>query len=120
MGYRINTNVPSIQAQSSLRKVNNAQESSYRKLSSGTRITRSSDDAAGLAISEKMKANIRSLGQADRNANDGISLLQVAEGGLTEQSNILVRLRELAIQSASDTIGDKERGYTDMEYQQLK
>ncbi len=120
MGFRINTNVPSIQAQSSLRKVNKAQSENFEKLSSGSRINKSSDDAAGLAISEKMKANISSLRQADRNANDGVSMLQVAEGGLTEQSNILVRLRELAVQSASDTIGDKERGYTDLEYQQLK
>ena len=120
MGFRINTNVPSIQAQSSLRKVNADQSSNFRKLSSGSRITQSSDDAAGLAISEKMKANISSLGQADRNANDGISMLQVAEGGLTEQNAILVRLRELSIQSASDTIGDRERGYTNLEYQQLK
>jgi len=90
------------------------------KLSSGSRIVRAADDAAGLAISEKMRAKIRGTVQAERNANDGISLIQTAEGGLTEINNILIRLRELAVQSASDTIGDAERKFTDLEYQQLK
>ncbi|MBT5093984.1 MAG: flagellin FliC, partial [Halobacteriovoraceae bacterium] len=90
------------------------------KLSSGTRIVRSADDAAGLAISEKLKASIRSTNQAERNANDGVSLIQTAEGGLTEVGNILVRLRELSIQSASDTVGDPERQFTNLEYQNLK
>jgi flagellin len=120
MGLRINTNVASLQAQTSLNKVNKESQDSFAKLSSGTRITKSADDAAGLAISEKMKAEIRSTQQANRNANDGISMIQVAEGGLNETSNILTRLRELSIQSASDTIGDVERGMTNMEYQQLK
>ncbi len=120
MGFRINTNVASLQAQTSLSKVNRESQESFSKLSSGTRITKASDDAAGLAISEKLKAEIRSTQQASRNANDGISMIQVAEGGLNETSNILTRLRELAMQSASDTIGDAERGMTNMEYQQLK
>ena len=90
------------------------------KLSSGTRITKAADDAAGLAISEKMKGQIRSSVQANRNANDGISMVQTAEGGLNEVSNMLTRLRELSIQSASDTVGDRERSYTNMEYQNLK
>ena len=120
MGFRINTNVASLQAQTSLTKVNKETQESFSKLSSGARITKASDDAAGLAISEKMKAEIRSSLQANRNANDGISMIQVAEGGLNETSNILTRLRELSIQAASDTIGDSERGMTNLEYQQLK
>lgn len=120
MGFRINTNVPSIAAQRSLGKVNSAQSNSLGRLSSGTRINKAADDAAGLAISEKLKANIRSLQQANRNANDGISMIQTAEGGLNEISSILTRLRELAIQSASDTVTDNERVFTDVEYQNLK
>lgn len=120
MGFRINTNIASLRAQGSLRKVNAETESTFAKLSSGTRITKSADDAAGLAISEKLKAEIRSSNQANRNANDAVSMVQVAEGGLNETQNILTRLRELAIQSASDTVGDVERGMTNVEYQQLK
>jgi flagellin len=120
MGFRINTNISSISAQRSLGKSNSASQSTLAKLSSGTRITKSADDAAGLAISEKLKANIRSSQQADRNANDGISMVQTAEGGLDEVSSMLTRLRELSIQSASDTVGDSERAFTDMEYQNLK
>jgi flagellin len=120
MGFRINTNVASMQAQGSLNKVNREQQESFAKLSSGSRITKAADDAAGLAISEKMKADIRSTQQANRNANDGISMVQVAEGGLNETSNILTRMRELAIQSASDTVGETERGMSNLEYQQLK
>lgn len=120
MGFRINTNVASLQAQSSLSKVNRESQESFAKLSSGSRITKSADDAAGLAISEKMKGEIRSAQQANRNANDAVSMVQVAEGGLNETSNILTRMRELAIQSASDTVGDTERGMSNLEYQQLK
>tara|TARA_B100001971_G_C18268008_1_gene596129 strand:- start:61941 stop:62774 length:834 start_codon:yes stop_codon:yes gene_type:complete len=120
MGFRINTNVSSIAAQRSLSKNNRESQDTLSKLSSGTRITKASDDAAGLAISEKLKAQIRSNSQANRNANDGISMVQTAEGGLDEVSSILTRLRELSIQSASDTVGDTERGFTDMEYQNLK
>jgi flagellin len=120
MGFRINTNVSSISAQRSLSVSNQEAQSTLAKMSSGTRITRASDDAAGLAISEKLKAQIRSTDQANRNANDGISMVQTAEGGLDEVSSILTRLRELAIQAASDTVGDTERGFTNMEYQNLK
>lgn len=120
MGFRINTNVSSIAAQRSLSVNNREAESNLNKLSSGTRITKAADDAAGLAISEKMKANIRSLKQADRNANDGISMIQTAEGGLNEVSSILTRMRELAVQTSSDTVGDVERNMTNMEYQNLK
>lgn len=120
MGFRINTNVSSIAAQRTLGINNRESESNLAKLSSGTRITKAADDAAGLAISEKLKSNIRSLKQADRNANDGISMVQTAEGGLNEVSSILTRMRELAVQTASDTVGDVERGMTNMEYQNLK
>lgn len=120
MGLRIATNVPSLSAQRSLSVNNKEQQNTLGKLSSGTRIVRASDDAAGLAISEKLKAQMRGLQQASRNANDGISMIQTAEGGLNEVSNILVRLRELSVQSASDTVGDSERKFTDLEYQNLK
>ena len=120
MGFRIATNVTSITAQRALAKISKKEENVAAKLSSGSRITKSSDDSAGLAISEKLRANIRSNKQANRNANDGISMIQTAEGGLNESANILIRLRELAIQSASDTIGKTERNYTNMEFQQLK
>jgi flagellin len=120
MGFRIATNVASLTAQRSLSKVSQKEQTTTAQLSSGNRITKSSDDSAGLAISEKLRANIRSSQQANRNANDGISMIQVAEGGLDESANILIRLRELAIQSASDTIGNTERGYTNMEFSQLK
>jgi flagellin len=120
MGFRINTNIASISAQRSLGVSNRESEGVLSKLSSGTRITKASDDAAGLAISEKMKANIRSMKQADRNANDGISMVQTAEGGLNEVSSILTRMRELAMQTSSDTVGDVERGMTNLEYQNLK
>jgi len=93
---------------------------SLEKLASGSRINKASDDAAGLAISETLKAQIRSARQAGRNANDGISMIQVAEGGLNEISNIVVRLRELGIQAASDTVGDLERGLVNKEVSQLK
>jgi flagellin len=120
MGFRINTNVSSISAQRSLQVNGRESEGNLAKLSSGTRITKAADDAAGLAISEKMKANIRSLKQADRNANDGISMVQTAEGGLNEASAILTRMRELAVQTSSDTVGDAERSMSNMEYQNLK
>ncbi len=120
MGFRINTNVASLQAQNSVAKVNKESTESFSKLSSGSRITKAADDAAGLAISEKLKAEIRSSQQANRNANDAVSMVQVAEGGLNETSNILTRMRELAIQSSSDTVGDSERGMANLEYQQLK
>jgi flagellin len=120
MGFRINTNVASLQAQTSVSKVSRETQESFAKLSSGQRINKSADDAAGLAISEKFKAEIKSAQQATRNANDGISLVQTAEGGLNETSNILTRMRELAIQAASDTVGDTERSMSNLEYQALK
>ena len=120
MGLRIATNTTSLAAQRTLGNNNTEQAKTLNKLSSGTRIVRSADDAAGLAISEKMKAQIRSTDQAERNANDGISMIQTAEGGLSEIGNILTRMRELSVQSASDTVGDAERKFTDLEYQNLK
>lgn len=120
MGLRINTNTTSLSAQRTLGVNNQKQAQSLGKLSSGTRIVRSADDAAGLAISEKLKAQIRGQSQAERNANDGISMIQTAEGGLSEIGNILIRMRELSVQAASDTVGDSERQFTDLEYQNLK
>ncbi len=120
MGLRINTNLQAMIAQRNLDQNRRAQEGSLERLSSGHRINRAGDDAAGLAISERIRASTRSLGQAGRNAQDGISMIQVAEGGTNEISNILVRMRELSIQAASDTIGDKERSFIDKEVQQLR
>jgi len=120
MGLRISTNVSSINAQRNLKNSQDMMQRSMARLSSGFRINQAADDAAGLAISENLRAQIRGLGQASRNAQDGVSLVQVAEGGLNEVSSILIRLRELAIQAASDTIGDVERKFLDVEYQQLK
>jgi flagellin len=120
MGLRINTNVTSLAAQRTLGVTAKEQDSTLNKLSSGSRIVKAADDAAGLAISEKLKAQIRGLNQAERNANDGISMIQTAEGAMNEVSNILTRLRELSVQSASDTVGDSERSFTNLEYQNLK
>jgi flagellin len=119
MGLRINTNIPSLVAQRNLRGTRASLDRSFERLSSGSRINHASDDAAGLAISENMRAQIRGLGQAERNSQDGVSLLQVAEGGVAEISNILIRLRELGIQSASDTIGPQERKFLNTEFGQL-
>ncbi len=120
MGMRIATNVAALNAGKNLYGLGIKQNSSMAKLSSGFRINQASDDAAGLAISESLKAQLRGLHQANRNANDGISLVQVAEGGLGEVSNMLVRLRELGVQAASDTISDRERKLTNIEYGELK
>lgn len=120
MGLRIATNVASLNAQKNLVGTQRQLDTSLARLSSGYRINKAADDAAGLAISENLKGQIRGLRQASRNSNDGISLVQVAEGGLTEISNMLVRLRELGVQASSDTIGDTERKFIDVEYQQLK
>lgn len=120
MGLRIQTNVQSINAQRSLGAAAQTHQTSMERLSSGYRINRAADDAAGLAISEKFKASLRGLAVAKRNASDGISLVQTAEGGMNEVGNILSRLRELAVQGASDTIGVTERGFLNKEFMQLK
>lgn len=119
MGLRVNTNTLSLNAQRNLMNTTNALGRSMERLSSGLRITRASDDAAGLAISERFRADIRSLAQAQRNANDGISMLQIAEGALNESSGILIRMRELAIQSANGTLGTQEQTILDNEFQAL-
>jgi flagellin len=119
MGLRINTNVASLNAQRNLKGTRLDMEKTFEQLSSGERINRAGDDAAGLAISENLKAQIRGLGQAERNAADGISLVQIAEGALAEASNILIRLRELSVQAASDTIGSTERKFLNVEFEQL-
>ncbi len=120
MGMRITTNVAAINTQRHLVNSQRNIQNSMAQLSSGYRINKSADDAAGLAISENMKAQLRSSVQARRNANDGISLVQTAEGGLNEISNITTRLRELGMQAASDTVGDRERGFINNEVVQLK
>ena len=120
MGFRINTNVVSLNTQRNLRSSKFALDKSLERLASGQRINRASDDAAGLAVSEGLRSQIRGLEQANRNTQDGISLVQIAEGSLSQVANILVRLRELAIQAASDTLGNSERGFLDVEFGQLK
>ncbi len=119
MGLRINTNVASLTAQRNLTNTTEQLQRSLARLSSGLRITRASDDAAGLAISERFRAEVRSLQQAQRNALDGISLLQVAEGALNETSGILIRMRELAIQSSNGTLGTGERATLQAEFSDL-
>ena len=119
MALRINTNIQSLAAQRHLTQNGNNLNGSIEKLASGSRINRAGDDAAGLAISEKIKSHIRSMEQANRNANDGISMIQTAEGAFNEISTILNRLRELSIQTASDTVGQVERGFVDKEVQHL-
>ncbi len=119
MGLRINTNTAALNAQRNLYGTKLALDKSLEKLSSGYRINRAGDDAAGLAISESLRGQIRGLKMAWRNAQDGVSMIQVAEGGLQEVSNILIRLRELGVQAASDTVGPIERQLLNVEYQQL-
>jgi flagellin len=120
MGLRIATNVTSLQAQRQLGLTRLDLDKTLERLASGSRINHAGDDAAGLAISENLRSQLRAMRQARRNANDGISLIQTSEGGLTEISNIIIRLRELAIQAASDTVGDPERVFVDREFQALK
>ena len=121
MGLRINTNIASINAQRNLARTQLDLERSLDRLSSGLRITRAGDDAAGLAISESLRAQIRGLSQAQRNANDGISVIQTAEAALNEISNILIRLRELAVQSASTAgISNSERSFLQNEFSALQ
>src|SRR3954454_15670176 len=120
MGLRIVTNTTALNAQRQMAATRAGLDKTLERLASGSRINHAGDDAAGLAISENLRASIRGIRQAKRNAMDGVSLIQVSEGGLNEISNMLVRLRELAIQAASDTIGDTERQFADREYQSLK
>ena len=120
MGLRIATNVTALNAQRQMAITRSSLDRSLERLASGSRINHAGDDAAGLAISENLRAQIRGMRQSKRNALDGVSLIQVSEGGLNEISNMLIRLRELAIQSASDTSGDTERQFADREFQSLK
>jgi len=120
MPLYVNTNIASINAQRNLNKSTSSLTKSMERLSSGLRINRAADDAAGLAISTTLKAHIRSINQAVRNANDAVSMLQVAEGSMGEISNILLRMRELAEQSANASLGGAERQYLNDEYIALK
>ncbi len=120
MGMRITTNVASLNAQKVMVTNSREMQKSMAQLSTGSRITKAGDDAAGLAISEQLKSQIRSYGQANRNANDGISMIQTAEQSMGEVSNIVTRLRELGVQAASDTIGDQERSFINKEVDALK
>lgn len=119
MGLRVTTNMASISAQRALSMQSKKQQHASQALATGHRIVSASDDAAGLAIAENMKAELRATAQARSNAFNAISTAQVGEGGLSEMTNLIVRLRELAVQSASDTIGDKERGYLQLEAKSL-
>jgi flagellin len=119
MAIYIGTNTASLNAQRSLAGTQRTLEGNLRRLSTGMRINSAADDAAGLAISERLKAQIRSLAQAECNANDGVSLLQTAEGAFNEISGILTRMRELAVQAANGTLTSTERGYLDDEADEL-
>lgn len=120
MGMRVSTNISAINAQRNLAGAQRVMGKSMGQLASGSRINIAADDAAGLAISERLKSQIRSSRQANRNANDGISMIQTAEGGLNEIGNMVTRLRELGIQSASDTVSNTERAFINKEVEQLK
>ena len=120
MAISINTNVGSLNAQRNLNRTQQGMSRNLSRLSSGLRINQASDDAAGLAISEKLKGQIRSLAQAQRNANDAVSLLQTAEGAMNETSGLVIRMRELAVQSANDTVGATERSFLNNELTELR
>lgn len=119
MGLRVTTNMASISAQRSLATQAKKQEHASQSLASGSRIVRAADDAAGLAIAEGMKSELRATGAARSNAFNAISAMQMGEGGLSEMTNLITRIRELGVQSASDTIGDKERVYLQQEAKSL-
>src|SRR5215813_8625502 len=116
MGLRVNTNIISMNAQRNLSRITDAIAVSFRRLSTGLRIATAADDAAGLAISERLRAQIRSLEQAKRNSNDGISLIQTGEGSLNEVNGILVRLRELAIQASNGTVSGLDKDTLNTEF----
>ena len=119
MAFRINSNIAAMTAQRAMASVTQKLAGNYRRLSTGLRISTAADDAAGLAVSERLRAQIRSFQQAKRNASDGISLVQTGEGALNEVSNMLIRLRELAVQSANGTISSADRTTLDEEFQAL-
>ena len=119
MGLRVNTNLASMTAQRNLMNVSSRLEGNYRRLASGLRVATAADDAAGLGIAERMRSQIRSLAQAGRNAQDGISLVQTAEGALNEVNNNLNRMRELAVQAANGTLSSDDRAVVDTEFQEI-
>lgn len=119
MALRINQNIASLTAQKNLSTVSNRLQGNFKRLSSGLRIATAADDAAGLAISERLRSQVRSLDQASRNALDGVSLTQTAEGGLNEVSNILIRLRELAKQAQTGTVSDSDKDTLQAELSEL-
>jgi flagellin len=119
MGLRVNTNIPSLNAQRNLEGITTRLNTNYRRLSTGLRITTAADDAAGLAISERLRAQVRSIHQAKRNVNDGISLVQTTEGALNETSSILIRMRELAVQASNSTVSNPDRGTLQEEFSAL-
>lgn len=119
MSLRIGTNVAAIAANRNLTRNSEQMETSLRRLASGSRVTAPGDDAAGFAIAEQLRGQGKGLQQARRNTDNAIGLIQVAEGGLSEQNNIVVRLREIAVQAASDTVSDNEREFLDTEFQGL-
>ena len=119
MGLRVNTNIASLNAQRSLSRTTERLQANFRRLSTGLRIATAADDAAGLAISERFRAQIRSTQQAVRNAQDGISMTQTGEGALNEVSNILIRMRELSIQAANGSVSSTDRETLDQEFQDL-
>ncbi|MDZ4660885.1 MAG: flagellin [Pseudomonadota bacterium] len=119
MGLRISTNVASINAQRQLDKQQSRNEHAMAALSSGSRITKAADDAAGLAISENLKGQIRGIAMARNNAYNAQSLIEVSDGGLSEINNIMIRIRELGVQAASDNIGEVERQFLNQESMQL-
>jgi flagellin len=119
MGMRVSTNITALKTQQALGGTKRSMDQAMARLSSGSRINKASDDAVGLAISENFRSQLRGIKQANRNAQDGISMIQISEGGLSQISNNLVRLRELAIQAASDTNSDRERNYLNTEYQEM-
>jgi flagellin len=120
MALSIQTNVASLSAQKNLSEAQRTLGTSFNRLSSGLRINTAKDDAAGLAISESMRMQIRSFGVAERNANDGVSMAQTAEGALGEVSNVIGRMRELAVQGASGAISSSDRGYLQTEFASLQ
>ncbi|MFN0073314.1 MAG: flagellin, partial [Chloroflexota bacterium] len=117
---RINTNIQAIDAQRNMLATQNSMSKSIEKLSSGLRINRAADDAAGLSISEKLRAQVRGLAQAQRNAQDGISMIQTAEGALTEVHDMMQRMRELSIQASNDTLSSQDSAAINTEVQQLR
>jgi flagellin len=120
MAIRINTNVQSVFAQKHLARTQRDLRGTMEHLSSGLRLTRAADDAAGMGVSQKMRAHIQSLKMAQRNTNDGISMVQTAEGGLAETGDILARMRELAVESASEVLQSTERAYLQTEFVTLQ